>query len=189
MLLAPTACSTVPPHAHDTACEIFSERRSWWRSVRASEDRWGVPPEVQLAIIGLESGFVDDARPPRRGGFLFIPGRRASSAFGYAQAVDGTWDWYREDAGRPRAQRDRFDDAADFVGWYARKSQALSGIPLSDARNQYLAYHEGHAGYNRGSHRDQAWLMRKADRAAALAARYRAELSGCARRLDRRWPF
>ena len=34
----------------------------------------------------------------------------------------------------------------------------VNGVPLHDAYNQYLAYHEGKAGYARGSYRKKAWL-------------------------------
>ncbi|MEC8795342.1 MAG: lytic transglycosylase, partial [Pseudomonadota bacterium] len=50
---------------------------------------------------------------------------------------------------------------------------------LSDARNQYLAYHEGHTGYARGSYRSKSWLVRVADQVAARADTYRSQLTRC----------
>ncbi len=189
LLVGPTACVTSPPRNPSNACSIFEQHRGWWNAVRASERRWGVAPEIQLAIINVESGFESDARPPRRGGFLFIPGRRPSSARGYAQVINSTWDWYREDTGNRFARRDNFDDAADFVGWYGRQSNRIAGISLSDARSQYFAYHEGHAGYNRGDHLRMDWLLRRGDRVQALASRYGGQLNGCRGRLNRRFLF
>ncbi len=184
-VLLPSACATSPPHDRASACAIFQSRANWWDAALDSQRRWGAPPELQLAIINAESSFDSDARPPRRGGFLFLPGRRPSSAFGYAQAIDGTWDWYREETGRRGASRDNFRDAVDFIGWYAARSQRVSGIGLTDARNQYLAYHEGHAGYNRGSYAGRSWLIRRAGEVEALSQRYRTELAGCRDRLNR----
>ncbi len=47
-----------------------------------------------------------------------IPMGRQSSAYGYSQALDGTWEEYQEDQRRRGAKRDRIDDATDFMGWY-----------------------------------------------------------------------
>ena len=33
-----------------------------------------------------------------------------------------------------------------------------NGVSVGDAYNQYLAYHEGKAGFARGSYRGKAWL-------------------------------
>ena len=81
-----------------------------------------------------------------------------SSAYGYAQALEGTWDDYRADTGRRGADRDDFADSSDFIGWYMSGATRVNGMPLHDAYNQYLAYHEGKAGYARGSYRAKAWL-------------------------------
>ncbi|MCG8441677.1 MAG: transglycosylase SLT domain-containing protein [Caulobacterales bacterium] len=187
--LALSACATSPPDNPDNACAIFSEKPGWWDAARDAERRWNVPASVQLAIIRQESGFDDDARPPR-GRFLFIfPGRRPSSAYGYAQAIDSTWESYKKDTGRRFARRDRFRDASDFVGWYANRSRRLSGIALTDARHQYLAYHEGQAAYNRGSWRRKDWLISTAHAVSRTASRYERQLDSCRKRLNRRFLF
>jgi hypothetical protein len=46
-----------------------------------------------------ESRFVADAKPPRPWLFGIIPWFRNSSAYGYPQAQDSTWDWYLREAG------------------------------------------------------------------------------------------
>lgn len=183
------ACSTTPPENTANACAIFAEKRGWWDAVRDAERRWGLPPHITLAIIEQESAFESEARPPR-GRFLFVfPGRRPSSAFGYAQAVDSTWETYKKDTGRRFASREDFRDAADFVAWYGARSQRLSGISLTDARNQYLAYHEGHGGYNRRTYRSKGWLMDRAGDVARQAATYDRQLDTCRRSLNRRFLF
>ena len=59
-----------------------------------------------------------DARTPFQYKLGVIPVGRQSSAFGYSQALDGTWEEYLEDQRRRRARRDNIRDAADFMGWY-----------------------------------------------------------------------
>lgn len=186
-LTALSACGHAPPDQVNDACLILEDNRSWWRALQRTEDRWGVPAGVQLAILKRESSFNADARPARRRLLGIIPGRRPSSAYGYAQALDETWDWYRRDTGRRGADRDDFSDAVDFVGWYASKSRQLSGIQPNEPRELYLSYHEGHGGYNRGTYRRHSWLMRAADQVAADAQRYENQISRCERRLSRRF--
>ncbi|MBK0401294.1 lytic transglycosylase, partial [Limibaculum sp. M0105] len=86
---------------------------------------------------------------------------------------------YRKDTGRSGADRDDFDDAADFVGWYMAKSRSSNGLDMNDAFNHYLAYHEGHTGYRRGSWRSKSWLVGAANQVALQANRYRSQLQGC----------
>lgn len=188
LLIAATllsACGHYQPDQVTDACLILEDNRSWWRDLRRSERRWGIPPAVQLAILKRESSFNAHARPARTRLLGIIPGPRPSSAYGYAQALDGTWDWYRDETGNRGADRDDFGDAVDFIGWYGQMSGRLSNIRHDDARELYLAYHEGHTGYNRGTYRSKAWLMRAADDVARDATRYQGQLDRCERRLNR----
>jgi hypothetical protein len=157
-----------------------SERPHWFAAMRRTEAKYGVPVSVQLATIARESSFVADARPTRRIGSGFFSREVArSSAYGYAQALDGTWDDYRKDTGRRGADRDDFADSSDFIGWYMSGATRVNGMPLHDAYNQYLAYHEGKAGYARGSYRAKAWLPDVARDVEAWSARYDAQLRAC----------
>lgn len=170
------------PRNLDNACAFGRERPEYLRAMQRTERRWNVPVPVQMAMIYQESKFVGDARTPFRYVLGVIPMGRQSSAYGYAQALDATWEDYQsEGGGGRRAQRDRIEDATDFMGWYMNQTVAKTGVPLTDARNQYLAYHEGHAGYLRGSHNDKAWLLRVADEVATRAAMYNVQLIGCPR--------
>jgi hypothetical protein len=168
-----------PPRNLDNACALADERPRYVRAMRRTERRWGVPVHVQMATFHQESRFDGDARPPFRYALDVIPMGRLSSAFGYSQALDGTWDEYRSSTGNRRARRTDIDDAADFMGWYMALSRERNGIALDDARNQYLAYHEGHAGYRRGSYNAKPWLLRVADRVAERSETYRAQLRSC----------
>ena len=67
------------------------------------------------------------------------------------------------------------------MGWYMNETRAKTGIPLTDARNQYLAYHEGRTGYLRGSYKSKSWLVRIADEVNARAILYQRQLAACRR--------
>ncbi|MCQ0091924.1 lytic transglycosylase [Roseovarius sp. M141] len=169
------------PSQMEDACAILKERPQYSRAFRATERRWGVPTHVQMATIYQESKFVSDARTPYRYALGVIPMGRQSSAFGYSQALDGTWDEYVAQSGSRRARRDNIHDATDFMGWYMSKSRDELGIQMYDARNHYLAYHEGRTGFRRGSYNNKAWLVRVAGTVEARAATYQAQLRRCGR--------
>lgn len=173
-----------PPSTVADACRMQAERPHWFRAMHATEARWGVPVAVQLATISRESSFQHDARPMRRvGSWIFARNVPRSSAYGYAQAIDSTWDWYLSDTGRRRADRTDFADASDFIGWYMNRNSRVTGIARNDAYNQYLAYHEGAAGYARGTHHRKAWLPAVARDVQQWAYRYDRQLSACPLRL------
>ena len=163
----------------DNACSILDQRPGYQNAFKRTERRWGVPVHVQMATIYQESKFISDARTPFRYSLGVIPMGRQSSAFGYSQALDGTWDEYRQETGRRSARRDRINDATDFMGWYMNKSRDRNGIPLTDARNQYLAYHEGHTGFARGSYNNKSWLVRVAREVGQRSQSYQFQLTSC----------
>ncbi|MCA0850213.1 MAG: transglycosylase SLT domain-containing protein [Salipiger thiooxidans] len=167
------------PDNLDDACAILTQRPNYIRAFKAAERKWGVPVHVQMATIYQESKFKSDARTPFRYSLGVIPNGRQSSAFGYSQALDGTWDEYLESTGKRRARRDDIRDATDFMGWYMAGTRDGLGISLRDARNQYLAYHEGRSGFKRGSHNSKAWLVRVADEVGNRAIVYEVQLAGC----------
>ncbi len=167
------------PRNLDNACAILKERPAYHKAMKKAQKRWGVPINVQMATIHQESKFIGDARTPHKYVLGVIPMGRQSSAFGYAQALDDTWDEYRKDEGRWGADRDDIGDATDFMGWYMAASARGLGISLSDARSQYLAYHEGRTGFARGSYNDKAWLVAVADRVADRSIMYRNQLASC----------
>lgn len=167
------------PDNLDDACAILTQRPNYIRAFKATERKWGVPVHVQMATIYQESKFKSDARTPFRYSLGVIPNGRQSSAFGYSQALDGTWDEYLESTGKRRARRDDIRDATDFMGWYMAGTRDGLGISLRDARNQYLAYHEGRSGFKRGSHNSKAWLVRVADEVGNRAIIYEVQLAGC----------
>ncbi|MCP3869453.1 MAG: transglycosylase SLT domain-containing protein [Gammaproteobacteria bacterium] len=178
------SCASSPPKQADDLCSIFREKDGWYEDARSAADRWGTPVHVQMAIIRHESSYGEDARPPRRYLLGVIPWSRASSAYGYAQAKDETWDWYIAKTGNRGADRDDFDDAVDFVAWYTSQTHKMLGISKWDTYKQYLAYHEGQGGYRKGSYKKKKWLMKYARKVERTSQRYAAQLKTCKKDLE-----
>ena len=183
-LLILNACTASQPRNTQNICEIFREKDNWFDYTQSTYDKWGVPIHVQMAIIHQESHFVADAQPPRPWILGFIPWFRTSSAYGYPQAQDATWDWYLNVAGSWSADRDEFEDASDFVGWYCTVSYKKLGISKWDTAKQYLAYHEGHTGYKRKSYLKKPWLMRVSKKVDKQAQIYNQQLNACKAELE-----
>ena len=178
-------CSTTPPKQVDNACTIFDEKEDWYEAARAVEKKWGTPVQIQLAIMRQESSFRHDAKPPRDTVIGIPMWWRVSSAYGYAQAKDETWDWYEDKTGNRFADRDDFEDATDFIGWYTDVSSRTLGISKWDAYNQYLAYHEGHGGWKRKTYNRKPWLMKVARKVERNASTYGSQLQTCRDRLEK----
>ena len=177
-----TGCMTSrPPSDVSNVCNIFKENPRWYRHAKSVEKRWLVPVPVQMAIMHQESRFVADARPPRRKLFSVIPWKRPTTAYGYSQALDGTWSLYRKSDGGYFASRTNFADAVDFIGWYANQAHRKAGIPRSNAFDLYLAYHEGIGGYQRKTFLRKGWLLPVARKVAWRAKLYHQQLSSCRR--------
>ncbi len=167
------------PRNVEDACAIARERPQYLRAMEATERKWGIPVHVQMATIYQESSFVGNARTPHRYALGIIPMGRQSSAYGYAQALDGTWEEYQDEEGGRGAKRDDIRDATDFMGWYMDGSNARLGISKNDARSQYLAYHEGRTGFANGSYNGKPWLIDVANRVGSRSERYAVQLQDC----------
>jgi len=174
---------TSQPRQIDNVCAVFDQNDGWltnWqREARAAERRHGVPVAILMATVRKESGFRHNARPPRTRLLGIIPWKHQSTAYGYSQALDGTWTQYMAQTGNLGARRTSFGDAIDFVGWYHAKSADTLGIARNDAYNLYLAYYSGWGGYRSGSWRGNAGIQRYAGETAAMARTYAAQLQRC----------
>ena len=175
------------PRNLEDICTIFDERRDWYSAAKRSEARWGTPSHIQMAIIRQESSFKFGAKPPRTKLLGLVPWKRQSTAFGFAQALDSTWAQYKTDTRQPDADRDDFDDAIDFVGWYTDRSSSSVGISKGDSYNQYLAYHEGQTGWKRRTYEKKAWLVETAKGVDARARKWSGQLQRCEDELNDRW--
>jgi len=184
-VLGLNSCTTLPVSATHDVCYIFNAKRSWHHAAVNMQHSRGVPLHVAMAVMYHESKFRKKAKPPRRYILGIIPWKRRSSAYGYAQAIDSTWESYISDSRNYGAQRTNFYDAMDFVGWYIGKSEDIANIPKTDPYNQYLAYHEGWTGFKRGTYNNKAWLQRVASEVASTSALYREQYNNCAGSLNR----
>ncbi len=167
------------PRNLDNACSVLEQRPKYLTAMKRAEREWGVPIHVQMATIYQESKFIGNAKTPHRFALGIIPMGRKSSAYGYSQALDGTWDDYVKATRNYGARRNKITDATDFIGWYMDQSEKKLGISKWDATSQYLAYHEGHGGFSRGSHNEKAWLLRVAAEVGARAELYQRQLIAC----------
>lgn len=183
-----SACSTTPPQDRENLCKIFEEKDDWFDAASDMRKKWGVPIHVPMAMMYQESSFRHDAKPPRDYVlFGLIPWGRVSSAYGYAQAKTMTWSDYKRETGNTWADRDDFEDAIDFMGWFINKTHSVNRISKWDAKTQYLNYHEGWGGYRRGSYHKKPWLIKVANKVDARSKRYAAQLRKCEDELSKNW--
>ncbi len=179
-----TSCVTYKPSNTGDICQIFSGEIDWYEAARDSQHKWGTPIYVLMAIMHQESRFVADAQPDRDWFLGFIPLPRKSSAFGFAQAQDPAWNDYMKQTGSWGADRDDFEDAINFIGWYTEGSQKRLKISKWDTYAQYLAYHEGRGGYLRKTYNKKQWLIDVAKKVARRAVTYNNQLKNCQNRLE-----
>ncbi|HSC69244.1 MAG TPA: hypothetical protein VLC79_16235 [Cellvibrio sp.] len=191
LLLALSGCSTLPPSKPSDICAIFDDKPKWYKQAYRAQKNWGSSIPVMMSIMYQESGFKHNARPARTKILWIIPGPRPSDAYGYPQAKDDVWGEYQEQSGNGWSRRDNFGDAIDFIGWYNRQSQRRSKIGLNDSYNLYLAYHEGHGGFNRATYRKKNWLMNTARKVQDRSKQYESQLRRCEGRFEGSWwwPF
>ncbi|MGR3660368.1 MAG: transglycosylase SLT domain-containing protein [Paracoccaceae bacterium] len=182
LMLLVAACGSsnnTAPRNLDNACSIVKQRPKLLKAMKRTERNWGVPVHVQMATIYQESKFIGNAKTPHQFALGVIPTGRQSSAYGYSQALDGTWDEYRKATRNRSGRRNNIHDATDFIGWYMARSTEVLGIDPNDTGNHYLAYHEGRSGYARGSHKSKSWLLRVSSEVDARAELYQRQLIAC----------
>jgi len=177
------SCSSIPKNTSDS-CSIFSERYFWYKYTKNTEEKWGTPINLQLAIIKMESDFDWLAKPDRQKIFKVIPYKRPSSSFGYSQAVKGTWKQYKEETNNKLATRTRFKDSVDFIGWYTSKTKKLLNIPMKDSFRHYVAYHEGWGNYkNYKKNKKVIKLAKKVEKQSNI---YKKQLFNCRNLLNKK---
>ncbi|MDB9819721.1 lytic transglycosylase [Candidatus Pelagibacter sp.] len=182
LIILISGCSSIPQNTKNS-CSIFNERYLWYKYAKKTEQKWGTPIYIQLAIIKMESDFNWLAKPARQKLFKIIPFKRPSSSFGYSQAVKGTWEQYKNETGNKLATRARFKDSVDFIGWYTDKTESLLKISKKDAFKQYLAYHEGWGGYKNYKNNQKVIVL--ARKVKKQSDKYKAQLQDCQKRLNK----
>mgnify|MGYP001358749870 CR=1 FL=1 len=181
-----TACSTVPKYPQN-ACKIFGQNYLWYKSIKKSSKTYDVPIYIILAFVNKESSFNRWAKPPRTKLFKIIPYKRPSSSFGYSQAVNKTWELYKNETNSPLALRTRFKDSVMFIGWYISKTNKINKIPKNDSYRQYLNYYLGWGSY--------AKKVYKTDKKAIIFAKsvekqskiYKSQLRECEKNLNNKY--
>lgn len=181
-----SGCTTTPPKNVDNICDIFGEYQNWYWITKKTQREWGVPINVQMAIIHQESKFDAKAKPDRSKLLWVIPWRRPSSAYGYSQALQVTWDNYQKNSGKG-GKRDDFSSASDFIGWYGYQANKKAKIDRSNAYELYLAYHEGINGYLQKTYLKKQWLVGVAHKVSSRAQKYRTQLSSCEKKFKKKW--
>ena len=171
------------------SCVIFEGKRNWYKATKKSYDKWNAPIALQLAIINQESSFQQFAKPKRKKIFGLIPAGRPSTAFGYAQVTNPTWDWYKSSTNKNNASRANFKDVTDFIGWYSDQTSKMLGIKKHDFYNQYLAYHEGHGGWKKKSFKSKKWLIEVAKKVESNGNKYNIQLKECETKLNKKGLF
>ena len=168
------------------SCIIFDQKKNWYKATKKSYEKWETPIALQLAIINQESSFNQFAKPERKKFLGIFPGSRPSTAFGYAQVTNPTWEWYKTKTGNNNASRANFSDVTDFIGWYTTQSKNIIGISKKDFYNQYLAYHEGQGGWKKKSYLKKKWLIEVAKNVERNAKMYNNQLKDCENSLNRK---
>ena len=179
LLLIISGCVTNRQFNTSDVCDIFKTNPNWKAITEKTKAKWDVPVSLQLSFIKQESSFDRTARPPRKKILGFIPGLRASSAYGYSQALDGTWEEYISSTKNFDADRKDFEDASDFIGWYVDGTYRLLKISKNDVYNHYLAYHEGRGGYQKKSYEKKKWLLGVAAKVELQAKEYSNQIKKC----------
>lgn len=163
----------------NNACYMLKENPDWLQSTLDSYEKWGTPISIQLAFIRQESSFKHDARPIRKNKWYEFGTNYASSAYGYSQALDGTWEHYLKSTNQSFKNRTSFKDSTDFIGWYNKQSQKKNRIGRKDAYDLYLAYHEGWGGYQRKTYHKKSFLKNAASNVQKWSYKYSKQLNQC----------
>lgn len=182
------SCSTAPPPPNNPSnvCLIFHEYPGWYWATAETRKTWGVPISVQMAIIAEESSFRADVRPSRTKLLWVIPWKRPSSAYGYSQALKGTWERYQAVTGNSHA-RSNFASASDFIGWYANQAYEKAHINKHNAYSLYLAYYEGIDNYRDPHHHATPWILQRSRQVQHRADVYYKQLIQCEGSLRKSW--
>ena len=173
-----SGCIGIPKNQED-ACSIIKQKKSWRTALKKTERRWGISPGMQLAFIKTESNFKPTARTQRKYFLGLIPSGRISSAYGYSQALDGTWKEYKKSTGNRYHRRSNFAHSTNFIGWDADKTKRLLGISKNNAYLQYLAYHQGQAGFKTGAYKNKKALLKVANKTALNKKKFDRQLKKC----------
>ncbi len=162
---------TKPPQNTENICRIFQNNPTWYWKAKQTENKWGVPVSVQMAIINQESHFDSEAKA------------KTSTAYGFSQALRNTWASYQRSTGK-KERRNEFAAATDFIGWYVHMTKSHLGISPKNTYALYLAYHEGLGGYKHHSYKRKPVIMKVAKNVGKKAVIYQSQLVACQNKME-----
>ena len=180
------SCSSVPKYPSN-ACKIFGEKYLWYKHIKKSSEKYGAPVHIILAFVNKESGFNRWAKPKRTRLFKVIPYKRPSSSFGYSQAVNKTWELYKNETNNPLALRARFKDSVMFIGWYMNKTKKTNNISMNDAYRQYLNYYLGWGNYSKKIYKTDKKAIIYAKKVEKQSNIYKNQLKECQSNLNKKY--
>tara|TARA_Y100000588_G_scaffold298859_1_gene319935 strand:+ start:11175 stop:11777 length:603 start_codon:yes stop_codon:yes gene_type:complete len=183
-LLSLTGCAMLGGESKTTshknnACKMLKQNPDWLEASLDSYKKWKTPISIQLAFIRQESSFRHDARPIRKNKWYEFGTNYASTAYGYSQALEGTWEHYLNSTNQSFKRRDSYADAVDFIGWYNKQTTRKNKINRTDAYDLYLAYHEGWGGYQKKSYQKKPFLKKAARNVEQWSVKYSKQLNNC----------
>jgi hypothetical protein len=153
-------------------CEILTQNPSWSKALKTARDTYKLPPAFAMAIIYQESKFKAEAKS------------KGSSAYGYAQAIDGIWKHFQKDV-KSNAKRNNFNDSVQFIGWYMAQLAKNSKLKMTDSYNLHMAYMLGTTGFKRykaGTFKNKAKIIEDkkiAQKVKDFTSHYQAQFNKC----------
>ena len=85
----------------------------------------------------------------------------------------------KKSTGNRYHRRSNFAHSTNFIGWYVDKSNKLLGISRNNAYLQYLAYHQGQAGFKTGAYKTKYGLLKVAKKTANTKNIFDHQLKKC----------
>ncbi|AIT08609.1 hypothetical protein LO80_00545 [Candidatus Francisella endociliophora] len=159
-IIATDYTEDVTVDANMSGCEILDQHPTWKTSLKSAQNKYNLPPAFAMGIIYQESRFKAEAKS------------KYSSAYGYAQAIDGTWKHFQQEV-KTNAKRNNFDDSVQFIGWYMSQLSKSLNLKMSDGYNLYMAYMLGATGFKRyknGTFKNKAKIQEDKKLAAKVKA-------------------
>lgn len=153
-------------------CEILTQNLGWSEPLKVAKNKYNLPPAYAMALMYKESTFKAEAKS------------KGSTAYGYAQAIDGTWKHFQKDV-KPNAKRNNFNDSVQFIGWYTAQLAKSLKLKMTDSYNLYMAYMLGATGFKRykaGTFKNKAKIVedkKLAQKVKDFTKQYKSQLKNC----------
>ena len=176
-----SSCDKRPSkYQQNNICALFHANPSWYKYTKQSQKHWGTPIWAQMAVIHQESRFSAEAKAKNKTFIgIPIPFTHKSTAYGYSQALNETWQNYKVYTKNLGARRNNFKYATDFVSWYLYRARKYLHLSDNQTADLYYAYHEGINGYRKKNHLKRDGLDLAARQVAKQAGIYKKQLTSC----------